>query len=54
MALLSDSSIRVPAFLDGTLPRYGFCRWVACALGVVVPSAGLMGRGVVTEYPRGP
>jgi hypothetical protein len=27
---------------------------VACALGVVVPSAGPMGRGVATEYPKGP
>src|SRR5258708_21113277 len=54
MALLSDRSIRVPVFLDGTLPRYGFWRWIACALGVVVPSAGLVGRGRGTEYPGGP
>src|SRR5258705_12088697 len=54
MAPFSDSSILAPVFLDGMLPRYGFCRCVACALGVVVPSAGLIGRGVAIEYPRGP
>src|SRR5580658_4398851 len=53
MAPFSESSIFVPVFFDGTLPRYGFCRCVASALGVVVPSAGLMGRGVATEYPSG-
>src|SRR5579863_6162081 len=53
MAPFSESSIFVPVFFDGTLPRYGFCRCVAWALGVVVPSAGLMGRGVATEYPSG-
>src|SRR6266849_2407144 len=53
MAPCSDSSILVPVFFDGMLPRYGFCRCVACALGVVVPSAGLIGRGVATEYPSG-
>src|SRR5579862_3100815 len=53
MAPFNESSIFVPVFLDGTLPRYGFCRCVAWALGVVVPSAGLMGRGVATEYPSG-
>ena len=42
-----------PVFFDGTLPRYGFWRCVAWAFGVVVPSAGLIGRGVATEYPRG-
>jgi hypothetical protein len=26
---------------------------VASALGLVVPSAGLIGRGVATEYPSG-
>src|SRR6266436_5371461 len=52
MAPRSDSSILVPVFFDGTLPRYGFSRCVACALGFVVPSAGLIGRGVATEYPR--
>jgi hypothetical protein len=41
-------------FLEGTLPKYGFCRCVAWALGVVVPSAGLIARGVAIEYPRGP
>src|SRR5580698_4432095 len=53
MAPFSESSIFVPVFFDGTLPRYGFCRCVAWALGVVVPSAGLIGRGVATEYPSG-
>src|SRR5580693_9765808 len=53
MAPFSESSIFVPVFFHGTLPRYGFCRCVAWALGVVVPSAGLMGRGVATEYPSG-
>jgi len=53
MAPIKESWIFVPVFLDGTLPRYGFCRCVAWALGVVVPSAGLMGRGVAIEYPRG-
>ena len=43
-----------PVFFAGLLPRYGFCRCVAWAFGVVVPSAGLIGRGVATEYPRGP
>ena len=37
-------------FFPGTLPKYGFCRCVAWALGVVVPSAGLIGFGVVIEY----
>src|ERR1700689_4708248 len=53
MAPFKERSIFVPVFFDGTLPRYGFCRCVAWALGVVVPSAGLMGWGVAIEYPSG-
>jgi hypothetical protein len=29
IAPFSESSIFVPVFFDGTLPRYGFCRCVA-------------------------
>src|ERR1700722_10032999 len=53
MAPWSESSMVVAVACAGTLPRYGFWDWVARALGLVVLSAGLMGRGVATEKRRG-